>query len=495
MGADSKLLMVVLDAAEPARVESLLDAGKLPTLAELRQTGGYRRVASTTDWWVASPWPSFYTGTPPSRHGFYYYLWWDPETLVSSRPDRHRFDAEPFWRSALPEDARSIVIDGSEMHRPASGDNIELSGWRTHDILSEPWVYPSSLGEELARKGLRPAPLVESYAPLRQDDIRKAQADSNEATESVGQLARLLLPRETWDFALVSLTAPHMAGHQLWSATSLAPDAEPGCASLQRAALDDIYMNCDRVLAEVLEAGHDASNVIVCSLHGMEHNRNRGNVLQEMLDVILGEQRSALHGDTGVIGRVRELLPESIRHAVKSRLPMQWQDRLTGYWRTGGYDWSSTKAFSFVPDLQGYVRVNLAGREKLGIVPAEEYEDVCRAVCEGVMQFHDADDGEPIVEEARPLDLFEPREALRAFMPDVAINWADSPAAKHTSISGPNGASIPWPLPGRNSDGRSGNHTAHGFLVGSGPAFDGGELDAWNHILDFADNISRLVRG
>ena len=401
MPPDNRLLMVVLDAAEPERVESLLEAGRLPALAELRRTGGYRRVASTTDWWVASPWPSFYTGLPPSEHGFYYYLWWDPETLVSKRPDHERFNAIPFWRNGLPQDARCIVIDGSEMHMPLSGNNIELSGWRTHDILSEPWIYPASLGEELAGQGLGPAPLVESYAPLRRDDILKAQADSNEATESVGKLADLLLRREQWDFALIGLTATHMAGHQLWSSTSLAPDAEAGCEALQGEALDDIYITCDRVLADILDAGHQAANVIVCSLHGMEQNRNRGNILQDMLNIMIGEQRSTVHGDTGLIGRAREMIPDSVRHAIKSRLPMQWQDRLTGYWRTGGYDWASTKAFSFVPDLQGYVRVNLAGREKSGIVPGNEYRDVCRFVSEGVMQFHDADDGEPIVGEVR----------------------------------------------------------------------------------------------
>ena len=494
MSTDRRLLMVVLDAAEPARIESLLNDGRLPVLAELRNSGGYRRVDSTTDWWVASPWPSFYTGSPPGQHGFYYYLWWDPQTLTSSRPDRRRFDAVPFWRSSLPQDARSIIIDGSEMHAPQSGDNIEMSGWRTHDILSDPWIYPTSLGEELARKGQRPTPLIESYAPLRRDDIRKAQADSNEATESVGQLAQLLLTREPWDFALVNLTAPHMAGHQLWAPTSLSPAAEAGCDALQQDALDDIYIKCDRVLGDILEAGHKAKNVIVCSLHGMEHNRNRGNVLQEMLDIILGEQRSTMHGDTGLVGRVRKLLPESVRHAIKSRLPMSWQDSLTGYWRTGGYDWASTRAFSFVPDLQGYVRINLAGREKHGIVSDDQYADVCRTVSDGVMQFFDAGDGERLVDEVRTLDSFDPRDEMRAYMPDIAINWATSPAAKHSRIEGPGGTSIDWPLSGKNSDGRSGNHTGHGFMLGSGPAFENNGVDSWNHILDFAGNITRLIR-
>ena len=493
--ASNKLLMVVLDAAEPERIESMLAAGQLPALAELCRTGQYRQTTSTADWWVASPWPSFYTGTPPAEHGFYYHLWWDPETLESRRPDRSRFVAEPFWRNAFPKEARSIVIDGSEMHVPLAGSNIELSGWRTHDILSKPWVYPTSLGAELSRRGWKPAPLVESYRPLRSSDICKAWADLNEATDSVCQLARQLLTQETWDFALVSLTAPHMAGHQLWSATSLAPDAEADSESLMSGALEDVYIKCDRALAEILDAGHEAANVIVCSLHGMEHNSNRGVLLPEMLGSILGAQHSGLHGNSGIAGRARALVPESVRHAVKTRLPMKIQDRLTSYWRTGGYDWKTTRAFSFVPDLQGYIRINLAGREKHGVVLPDEYDAVCRTVAEGLMEFVDGDDGEPIVEEVRFLSDFDPRPELKAFMPDLIVNWTRSPAAKHRLINSPGGKPINWPLPHRNIDGRSGNHSSRGFFVGRGANFDAQAMDSWASIIDFAANITRLVRG
>lgn len=485
-----RLLMIVLDAAAPARVESLMRAGELPAVAELAQ-GSYRRVQSTADWWVASPWPSFYTGLPPSQHGFYYYLWWDPQTLESARPARTRFTAVPFWRS-MPKGLRTIVIDGSEMHPPLEGDNIELSGWRTHDILSEPWIYPETLAREFAKHGWKPAPLVESYRPLRRADILKARRDLSEATESVVRIAELLLRREPWDFALVSLTAPHMGGHQLWSETSLAPDAEPDCAALQSEALDETYRECDRAVARILDAGHKASNLIVCSLHGMEHNRNRGTVLQEMLGAILGDQRSAVHGDTGVVGGLRSLIPEWARHAVKSRLPMRWQDRLTGYWRTGGYDWARTRAFSFTPDLQGYVRINLQGRERHGIVDRAEYESLIEEIQQGLMEFRDADDGERVVKASKPLSAFQPRDELRAFMPDIAINWAETPAAKHERILGPNGQSIAWPLPGRNSDGRSGNHSDEGFLIGRGPAFSDAQLSGWSAIEAFSGSIRAL---
>jgi predicted AlkP superfamily phosphohydrolase/phosphomutase len=490
----SKLLMVVLDAAEPTRIEALVRAGRMPNLAALLSAGSYRRVASTADWWVASPWPSFYTGRPPSQHGFYYYLWWDPETLRSSRPGPDRFQAAPFWRTCLPAGARSIVIDGSQMHVPQAGDDIEISGWRTHDILSEPWIYPRRLQHELQRRGWGPAPLIEAYRLLDEPTLRRTLADLREATASTRDLACLLLARESWDFAVVSLTAPHMAGHQLWAPTSLAPQAGAAAHALLATALDEVYIDCDRALGDILASGHKAQNLIVCSLHGMEHNRNRGVMLPQMLDITFGNQHSALHGDAGLAGRLRQWLPEELRHAIKSRVPMQLQDYLTGYWRTGGYDWGATRAFSFVPDLQGYIRINQRGREIHGIVsPGEETAQLKRLLRDALLQFVDADDGEPVVSDVKFIEEFAPAERLRHFLPDIVVNWAASPAAKHSRIRGPGGSEIGWPAPGRNSDGRSGNHSDRAFLVASGPAFETGAADSWSSILDFADRISALL--
>ena len=41
---------------------------------------------------------------------------------------------------------------------------------------------------------------------------------------------------------------------------------------------------------------------------------------------------------------------------------------MTAYWRMGKIDWSATKVFNLVADLQGYIRINLKGREVEGIV-------------------------------------------------------------------------------------------------------------------------------
>ena len=48
-------------------------------------------------------------------------------------------------------------------------------------------------------------------------------------------------------------------------------------------------------------------------------------------------------------------------------------------WAAGGIDWARTKAFTLRADLQGYIRINLAGREGRGLVPPAACDVAVRA--------------------------------------------------------------------------------------------------------------------
>jgi len=55
-----------------------------------------------------------------------------------------------------------------------------------------------------------------------------------------------------------------------------------------------------------------------------------------------------------------------------------------------------------VSDLQGYIRINMRGREALGIVePGDEYDWLCSKIAEGLATFVDADTKEPVVESVK----------------------------------------------------------------------------------------------
>ena len=79
--------MIGIDAAEISLVEQWMTEGALPNLRSLKERGAYGPLASTAEWLVGSPWPTFYTSTGPSEHGMYHYLIWRPEHMATERPN------------------------------------------------------------------------------------------------------------------------------------------------------------------------------------------------------------------------------------------------------------------------------------------------------------------------------------------------------------------------------------------------------------------------
>ena len=69
-----KVVVLGLDGLEPTLTEELMEAGRLPNLAKLREQGAYTRLATT--WPPLSPvaWSSFSTGTNPGKHNIYDFI-------------------------------------------------------------------------------------------------------------------------------------------------------------------------------------------------------------------------------------------------------------------------------------------------------------------------------------------------------------------------------------------------------------------------------------
>jgi predicted AlkP superfamily phosphohydrolase/phosphomutase len=302
-----------------------------------------------------------------------------------------------------------------------------------------------------------------------------------------------LMNREPWDLALVCLASTHRAGHKLWDDTGAVDSAGPSGHPEVRAALRDVYVAVDEAVGRLVEAAGDVDVAIVFSVHGMGANLSRTEILPKMLALVLGARDADPIGPGQALGRIRRLVPGTWRQMVKSRMPMSMQDRLTVFWRFQGTDWARTPAFCLVADLQGYVRVNLRGRESRGIVqPGPEYEELCDRIAHGLGTFVDADTGEPVVARiARSSELYDDG-ARRDRLPDLLVNWSSTPAAKHREIVSPDHGSIPWPTPGTHPSGRSGNHRGEGFVIAVGQEFRPGSRIVDAHVLDLAPTVFNL---
>lgn len=487
--------MIGMDAAEASLIEEWTDDGTLPNLAGLRERGAYGRLSTSARWLVGSPWPTFYTGTGPEVHGLYHYLMWSPEKMEAVRPGRADFPSPPFWRRLGSTGRRVVAVDVPFVFPPEPFEGVELNGWATHDRLGPPSTHPADLLDEIGRE-LGPPPLEEEvHRPLPVDRLLAIRDELVGATDAVTGVAERLARREAWDLLLAGYSATHRGGHKLW-VDPVAPPPDDADGRELRTALRDVYVAIDRGVGRLVEAAGPGTAVLVFALHGMGPNSCHTQILGEMVRRILaGDEGTGAAPSRGmsVLQALRAMVPLSVRNEVKRRLPVSLQDRLTSFWRTGAMDWSKTRAFCPVADLQGYVRINLRGREAHGIVePGAEYDELCREIADGLGSFVDADTGEPLVRSVARADRIFPEGPRRDRLPDLLVDWMPVSVLTRREVRSPRFGTIAWPDPGRPPDGRTGNHRTEGFLVAAGAGFgpgDGLEGD----ILDLAPTALGLL--
>jgi predicted AlkP superfamily phosphohydrolase/phosphomutase len=128
-----------------------------------------------------------------------------------------------------------------------------------------------------------------------------------------------------------------------------------------------------------------------------------------------------------------------------------------------GGDWSRTRAFPLPSDGTGYVRLNLRGREREGVVDPSDADALMDEIATGLETFTDPD-GSPAVtgvERTEPL-VGDAPHAER--LPDLVVHWSDHPSAALSGVASPVHGQI---VRRGGGTGRTGHHTAEawGLLV------------------------------
>ncbi len=453
------------------------------------------RLGPSPDWLVGGLWPSFYTSSGPEQFGMYHYLVWRPDQMRIERPAPSWMPLEPFWRRLPSQGCRVVAVDVPLCYQPEPYPGVEVSGWATHELIQEPGSSPATLLSQIRRQfGKTPLPNETSHhLALRR--CLAVRDECREAARVVGEAGVALLGRNPWDLALICFSSLHRAGHLLWDRTVLEGRSTPQELDRFDRALGEVYEACDAAVSRLVEqAGPDAT-VMVFSLHGMGPNTDRTCLLGEMLARILQERsnqggsvRPARFSD-----RLRRLIPAGWRARSKELFPQWLQDRLTIHWRAPRASWATTSAFVAFCDLDGFIRINLRGREREGIVAPRDYQALCDRIASGLGTFRDGDTGELLVAGVdRGTEIFG-EGPMRQHLPDLVVRWAETPAAAHRTIVSDRYGWIRWPTPGRHPAGRAGNHRRPGFLIAAGGAFDGARLPPTARILDLAPTVLDLL--
>ena len=493
------VVMIGLDSAEPRLIERWINDGTMPNLKRLRSRGSYGRLASTAGWLAGSPWPTFYTGTLPSDHGMYHLPQWRAEQMRLDNPRSDWLPLLPFWRRLGKTGHRVVAVDVPMAYPPEPFNGVEVYGWATHDRDARAGArecattsYPPSVMNSIHCKGGRErSPLGEEIWGIEHPlALLRLRDQLIESAYNVADLAKALMQEEAWDLFIVCFGATHRGGHKLWDHSG--SWGTKGAGELSH-ALRDVYVACDSAVGQLVGTVGNRATIIVFSVHGMGPNVDRSGVLPIMLARVLGKE--AAHSP---LQRLVHMVPGEVRYLASSTQPLSSLYKLYT-WRTQrrrkliSVDWASTPAFCLPADKEGYIRVNLRGRESAGIVEPNDYDRLCETIADGLETFVDADTGQRIVESVDRIDRIFKQGLRLNNLPDLIVRWVSSPAANHRLIVSARYGSIPWATPGRHPTGRSGNHRAEGFLIAVGDRFQPDSRVEGGHILDLAPAIYALL--
>ena len=469
------LTIVQFDAASASVLGRLLSDGLLPNLARLRERGVWHELAAPATQFAAGAQHTLYSGVPLAEHGLFYpFQWSAPEQRVRYMS---AFPAPPpIWERLGPRGTRTLAVDPYESRPPSDPPPGALvCGWQLHDrVVLRRWDSPGGEHRRLQRLFGPPQPVDEVFGRHTAGEMLALRRRLVAAPGRVADAAGLLLVEQPFDLAWLTFCAAHVAGHQFFDLSQLDP------AGLDRATervlgstVDHVYRAVDAALGRIAAAlGEDADLMVVCPV-GMEINTSRADMLPEMLRAVLDPpvERPTPAGSTSSIWRLRAALPSGVRAKVAAALPERAALDLTARLELRGVDWSRTRAFAHPAENQGYVRLNIRGRERDGIVEPDDAKELMEEIASGLFTFTDLDGAPAVRSVERVADLFGTGERAHQ-LPDLIVRWVDTPA---TRVLGMRSERYGTVMRHGVGSGRSGNHT---------------EGDAWALVVPGA---SRLV--
>jgi len=476
------VLLVGLDAAAPATMESLFESGAAPTLQELFTSGTHGTLRSQIPPWAPSAWPSLYTGRNPGRHGVFDVLTFDGYdwSVVDASHVRERTLLEYLDHHGY----TSVAVNGPVTHPPPTIDGAVVPGYLAPE---EPQCYPPGLFADIESK-------FGDYRIYPDADAtgRDLIADYCELAASRGRVFRWLADRFGADFGFLQFQVTDTVFHEF-----------PGDDD----AVRTVYETVDETLADVI-ADCAPETVFVVSDHGMaeyggtefrvneylaregfvettsggagmptwstalETSLRNGTDPGTRVDAGVGERLLALVARAGLTTQraTRVLDALGLTDTVGRFVPRRVSEAAARQ-----VDFAASEAYMRSRSELG-VRINLAGREPDGVVPPASYEHVRDDLVE-TLSAVTTPDGNPVFETvARRERFFDGPYVDRAV--DVVTVPADF---QHLPTARLDGSVFDEPR-------QPYNHTLSGVVAATGAAV--GDAPIGNaHLFDVAPSI------
>ena len=540
----ARVIGLGIDAGSIGLIEELVDAGSLPNLRALRERSVRVQLDGAPSHRHGVLWPQFVAGAEARLGGEWLRFSFDPATYEGYQAGaRHRIDGNlPFWESAQ---ARTITLDipGTTV----LGPGVHVTAWGADAALYPRASHPRGLLREFdAHFGVHPGYETYDcgwHDPKRLDRftdacVTGARRRAEIAVELMGRFP-------DWELFLTVMSESHMASEIMWHAVDAGhplADFDPAA----RGRLERVFTAIDDAVGRIVARAPDDAAIVVFSLDGMRsspgdvpsisllpelmHRHHFGT--PKLRDIDVAAWREA--GCPPLVPRRGRPWRLDLNERLVDRPNRPWTQRVPGYhaarlsapgrrllkYRKGmeigvlgvpippestadpetldgardsadGFLFignyrehrSAMRAFALPTFGGAYVRVNLAGRDRLGMVPVDEFDAECRAVESLIRACRDVRTGEPVVQGIHRLGDGDPLDPNHDRYADLLIEWnRPTDALEHPDLG------IVGPVPFN----RTGAHSDRGFAWVSGDGLTARDLPL-HSVLDLPPTIVRLL--
>jgi len=463
-----RLLAFAVDAAEPTLIRKMIEQNEMPTLKSLLSDGKWLSVKSPSDIGSGSVWVSFLTGQDPLVHGVYGEWCWEPEQMGIRRVNgRHLI---PFWKTLAESGTTVGVLDVPFMPLVGLSKGFEVSEWGPHELLEgRVEAAPERVAKLVSEQVAHPMSYdrLDSGGPDDYENLQRLVSASLEGVRLRGSLAQSLLKETRSHFSLIAFTEIHHAAHFLWH--TVEPDhqvyANDVFGNLRSAKPDlkEIYREVDRQIGSLIDSVGQGVTIMVFSLHGMQPCHGVPSFLSPLLcekgfaRLANWKSQSWTERAIALMSAAKRRSPTALRKLYYKAVPATTTQRLARPTMMPAFDWSQTRAFALPSDQHGWIRINLRGREALGVVQVDQYEDVCREL-EQLIRSLTTNDGKPLAG-AIIRTAATGQDALSSRLPDLVVHWEDEVFRAPLRISG---SSVVSESVGRKYNGQ---HALDGFCI------------------------------
>lgn len=459
------IAILQFDSVSRLHLDQFLAEGYLPTLNSLRNRGTWYELETDATYVEGAAAYSLYCGVNLGEHGLYYpWLWSAAEQRVRFYEDLPA--PEVAWERIGRAGRRSLIIDAYEMRPPQTMQGIFLSGWQFKNrVVLRTRSLPSQTHRLLARELGRPPVGEEVYGRPAAPELLRLRNSLLAGPRRGADLIELLLKRDHFDLLWISLSAAHLGGHRFYDISQVSEEAELPRYPELGTALKDIYQAIDEALARIIAVLPPETDILVVSPCGMGPNTSRSHLLPGMLEAVSAGKRLDSKGRRtppgGSLWRVRAVLPTGLRALIANVLPDRWALELAARLELRGVQWARTQAFMMPNDNAGYIRLNLRGRERDGIVDPQDADGLLDKLITGLQTFRDSD-GIPAIRKIHRTAELGFHGPCVDQLPELIVEWNNRVVTPLAGVSSPQFGEVASP---GWATGRTGCHTGDAWAL------------------------------